>query len=214
MKRIALVVAVFFLLQSAEGASSGAETYQGISWTQVQDLREIELSEPKDWDKYIELAKQVVEKTRAEKPSVMNEVTRLNEVLPGIIEDMRKDALATGATGITVASNQDFPALDSQVGDWISEKTSSIESELQRALADIKEVDEALLFLAELAGTRERKQSVIREVVLIIAEVLRDDERRENNVPAPEGEKGKTDRLDPSAGHTPQGDPSSLFATK
>jgi hypothetical protein len=110
-----------------------------------------------------------------------------------------------------VEPEAELEQLDTAVEHWLGEKTASVERELRLAFEELKIAGKAFEPLPDLVSARERKQKVIRDVALIIVEVLKQDSE-ENGEREPDQEKGKTDRLEPSARRGT--DAVDLFATK
>jgi hypothetical protein len=97
---------------------------------------------------------------------------------------------------------------------WIAAKSGSMETEIRFVLGRIRNAERALAPVSALVEERERKQKVIAKVVAIIADLVAEQERRDNQQRDLQIDKGKTDKLEPSAVYTPIGDRRSRYAIK
>jgi hypothetical protein len=207
MSRVTLLLLFIFI----SSWTAHAKPAIAISVEQIQALRDANKQSQKVWDEYLRLQEVAIERLSIENPAVLREAAQLYERFPEIVVHMRNDALATGARGIVVEPEAELEQLDTAVEHWLGEKTASVERELRLAFEELKIAGKAFEPLPGLVSARERKQKVIRDVALIIVEVLKQDSE-ENGEQEPDQEKGKTDRLTPSAR---QGtDAVNRFATK
>jgi hypothetical protein len=166
------------------------------------------------WAEYLNLAELVIEKTRKNKPAIASEAAERYENLPAIIDELAAQARRTGGKGIEAASGAFSAELNQSIEKWIAAKSGSMETEIRFVLGRIRNAERALAPVSALVEERERKQQVIAKVVAIIADLVAEKERRDKEQRDLQIDKGKTDKLEPSAVYTPIGDRRPRYAIK
>jgi hypothetical protein len=102
-------------------------------------------------------------------------------------------------TGSLPSDDSELERLESSVDRWIGEALDPHEAELDRARSQLREAKWAVGPLLSLSAQRQRKQEVIAKIAIIIADVLRELEKREEEQRRLDKIKGKSDRMEPSA---------------
>lgn len=166
------------------------------------------------WAEYLNLAELVIENTRKDNPAIASEAAERYKNLPAIINELAAQARRTGGKGIEATSGAPSAELNQAIEKWIAAKSGSMETEIRFVLGRIRNAERALAPVSALVEERERKQKVIAKVVAIIADLVAEKQRRDKEQRDLQIDRGKTDKLEPSAVYTPIGDSRPRYAIK
>jgi hypothetical protein len=159
------------------GAAAGqSEELPQLSLAEIAMLREQSAHSPETWLAYISFAEVVIEKAMRERPGIVAQA-----------------AASNGRTERVATKSPDLAALDAAIGRWIADKTPPAQLEISLAEAQVETTLGELRPAAALMDERERKQRVVAEVIMVIAELF-SDRLRDIQI-----NKGKSDKLGPSA---------------
>jgi hypothetical protein len=161
------------------------------------------------WTRYLALQEQLIQQTLDKRPSIAAEAERKFDDLPGTLRELKQelspseekglsDELLTGSLP-SHESTTELRQIGSSVNRWIGEALDAHEVELDRARSQLRDAKSAVGPLLSLSAQRQRKQEVIAKIVIIIADVLRELERREEEQRRLDKIKGKSDRMEPTA---------------
>jgi hypothetical protein len=204
MKRFAAILAVSSLFVAKSCSTAHAETFSKLSFEHIVALRQAKSGEA--LTEYISLAQLLIEWVEENKPDIAKEAADRYLKLPGILEKLKDKARQTGAEGIEITAATGLDELDAEIGHWITDKAASMEAELRSAAANLEIAHRALVPIVTIVGERERKQKVIGDVILLIAEVLNQQGERDKERRDPEIERSKGNKLKPSATSVPKSD--------
>lgn len=212
MKRYAAILVLCSLFILKGYSTAHAETFSNLSLEHIMVLRQAAAGD--SLSEYISLAELVIEWIEKERPDIAGKAAGYYLRLPGIVEELKDGARQTGSAGIDAAPVMDFEELDAEIGRWIADKTASMKAGLRSAEANIEIAHRALAEIAGLVGIRERKQQLIADVILLIADVLGEEDGRDRELHDPEIERGKGNKLKPSAVGGPKSDRLPRYAIK
>lgn len=199
MNRFAAILALFLLFINSGYSAAHAETFSKLSFEHIVMLRQ---AKSEALTEYISLAELLIEWVEEVKPDIAKKAADRYLKLPGILQKLKDNARQTGAKGIEITAATGLDELDAEIGLWIMGKAASMEAEL-RSAANLQAARRSLEPVATLVAERERKQQVITDVILLIADVLSEPGGRDKEWRDPELERGKGNKLRPSANGVP-----------
>jgi hypothetical protein len=210
MNRLAAILALFSSVITSGYSAAYAETFSKLSFEHIVALRQATSGEA--LTEYISLAELLIEWVEEDKPDIVKTAADRYLKFPGILQKLKENARRTGAKGIEITSATGLDGLDAEIGLWITGKAASMEAE-HRSATNLEAARRSLEPVATLVAERERKQRVITDVILLIADVLNEQERSKE-WRDPEMERGKGNKLRPSATGLPKGDRPLSYAVK
>ena len=216
MNRLFLVAGLSLLLGAAHSAR--AQPFDDPELKQIRLLHQLDPFSLEAWTKYLALQEQLIEKAMTERPAIVEEANKKLENLPVAIEQMKRQLpsapeqglsgeLMTGTLPAQPRENTGTPRagelarLEASVEGWINASLAANELELRASRSDLREAASILLPLLAIAKERERKQEIVGKIVLIITDVLEELARREEEQRRLDQNRGKADKLEPSAGY-------------
>ena len=216
MSHLFLVASLSLLLSAAHSAR--AQPFDDPVLDQIRVLHELEPFSLEVWTKYMALQEQLIQQAMTERPAIVDQASKKFGSFPVILEEMKRQlplAAERGLSGeLPTGSLPDRPPanartlqarelaqLEVSVEDWISAALAANELELRASRSELHEAASILTSLIALAGERERKQEIVGKIVVIIADVLEELARREEEQNRLDQNKGKADRLEPSASY-------------
>jgi hypothetical protein len=214
-----LILAVSLCLLLIAAYSARAQPFDDPELEQIRLLHELDPFSLEVWTKYLALQEQLIQKAMTERPAIVDEANKKFENLAVTVEDMKRrlpSAAEQGLSGETVTGSlpMDQPRespgtlrggelaqLEASVEHWISAALAANELELRASRFELREAATIIPPLITIAGEREHKQEIVAKIVVIIADVLKELARREKEQRRLDQNKGKADKLEPSAGY-------------
>jgi hypothetical protein len=203
MKRFVALLTLAWL-EIAGNTAAHAETFSELSLGRIAMLRQTALAEA--WSEYVRLAEFVIEKSVKEMPVIARKAADHYQKLPGILHQLKDHARETGGRGIEITAGMGLDQLDAAIEEWITHKSASMEAELHLASTNLKIAHKAVEPISALVGERERKQQVIAQVIVLMVDVLNEQAKRDQDQRDLDLERGKRDKLEPTAIYTPMSD--------
>jgi hypothetical protein len=210
-----LVASLSLLLGAAHSAR--AQPFDDPELKQIRQLHELDPFSLEVWTKYLALQEQLIQKAMTERPAIVEQANKKFENLPVTVMEMKRQlpsAAERGLSGdlITGSLSADQPQesartlragelaqLETSVESWINAALAANELELRASRSELREAASILPPLLAIAGEREHKQEIVGKIVVIIADVLEELARREEEQRRLDHNKGKADKLEPSA---------------
>jgi hypothetical protein len=215
-----LAIAVLGVLLAIAPAAR-AQPFEDPALEQIRLLHGLSPYSLEVWTKYLALQEQLIQKAMRDQPAIVEQAEKKFENLPASLQELRRRLPATGEKGLSddlftgsllpdqqgaslgTLSGGEVAQLEASVEDWISAALSASELELRFSRSELDEAASILPPLTALAKERERKQEIIAKIVVIIADVLEELTRRQEEQQRLDRSKGKADKLEPSARHGP-----------
>jgi hypothetical protein len=211
-----LVASLSLLLGAAHSAC--AQPFDDPALDQIRVLHELDPFSLEVWTKYIALQEQLIQKAMTERPAIVDQASNKFGNLPVILEEVKRRLpsaaerglsgdLPTGSVSDRPHENartpqpRELPQLEASAEDWISAALAPNELELRASRFELRAAASILTSLIAAARERERKQKIVGKIVVIIADVLEELARREEEQKRLDQNKGKADRLEPSASY-------------
>src|SRR5215213_4531234 len=205
MNRFFLVASLSLLLCATHAAR--AQPFDDPELTQIRLLHQLDPFSLEAWTKYLALQEQLIEKATTERPAIVDQANKKFENLPVAIEEMKRQLPLTAERGLSgeLITGAPPPAdelaqLEASVEGWINASLAANELELHASRSELREAASILPPLLAMARERERKQEILGKIVVIIADVLEELARREEEQRRLDQNNGKADKLEPSAG--------------
>jgi hypothetical protein len=206
------LLAILILLLIA-APSVRAQPFDDPELEQIRLLHDLDPFSLEVWSKYLVLQEQLIKKAMTERAAIVDQANRKFENLSVTIEEMKHQlppAAEKGLSGELMTGslpagqpqdNGQLAQLEASVEDWINASLAANELKLRASRSELREAASILPSLLAIARERERKQQLFGKVVVIIAEVLEELEKREEEQRRLDQNKGKADKLEPSASH-------------
>jgi hypothetical protein len=203
VSRLFLVASLSLLLSAAHSAR--AQPFDDPELDQIRVLHELDPFSLEVWTKYIALQEQLIQKAMTERPAIVHEASRKFGNLPVVLEEMKRQLPSAAERGLSgelpTGSLPDLAQLEISVENRISAALAANQLELRASRSELREAASILTSLRAVARERERKQEIVGKIVVIIADVLEELARREEEQKRLDQNKGKADRLEPSASY-------------
>ena len=206
MNRFFLLASLSLLLGAAHAAL--AQPFDDPDLKQIRLLHQLDPFSLEAWTKYLALQEQLIEKAMTEQPAIVDQANKKLENLPVAIEEMKRQLPSTaeralsGELTIGAPTRADELAqLEASVEGWINASLAANELELHASRSELREAASILPPLLAIIRERERKQEIVGKIMVIIADVLEELARREEEQRRLDQNKGKADKLEPSAGY-------------
>jgi hypothetical protein len=213
-----LAVAILSWLLIA-APSAHAQSFDDPELEQIRLLHELDPYSLEVWTKYLTLQEQLLQKAARQQPAIVEEADKKFENLPATLHEMNRrlpSAAERGLSGdlITGSLPSDQPPVDlgilrrgelaqleASVDDWIRAALAANELELRASRSELREAASILPALNAIVRKRERKQEIVGKIMVIIVDVLEELARREEEQRRLDQNKGKADKLEPSASY-------------
>jgi hypothetical protein len=209
-----LAVAILSLLLNA-APSAHAQSFDDPELEQIRLLRELDPYSLEVWTKYLALQEQLIQKATREQPAIVEEADRKFENLPVTLQEMKRRLPAAAERGLSgdlttgslppdqlrVGLGDELAQLEASVDDWISTALTANELDLRASRSELREAASILPALNAVVKERERKQEIVGKIMVIIVDVLEELARREEEQRRLDQNKGKADKLEPSASY-------------
>ena len=201
-----LLVASFVLLFGA-AQSARAQLFDDPDLNEIRLLHELDPSSWEVWTKYLALQERLIQKAMTERPAIVDQASKKFGNLPVALEEMKRQlpsAAEKGLAGELVTGSlpeqtRELAQLEASVENWIDAALAANELELHASRSELSEAESIFASLIAVARDREHKQEIVGKIVIIIADVLEELAKREEEQRRLDQNKGKTDRLEPSA---------------
>jgi hypothetical protein len=199
--------------------SARAQPFDDPELEQIRLLHELDPYSLEVWTKYLALQEQLIQKAMREQPAIVEQADKKFENLPATLHEMKRSLpsaperglsgdLITGSLpldqsgeGFGTLRRGELAQLEASVEDWIRAALAANELELRASGSELREASSILPPLIKIAKERERKQEIVAKIVVIIADVLEELSRREEEQRRLDQNKGKADKLEPSASY-------------
>jgi len=206
MNRFFLVASLSLLLCGAHAAR--AQPFDDPELEQIRLLHQLDPFSLEAWTKYLALQEQLIEKATTERPAIVDQANKKFENLPVAIEEMKRQLPSTAErglsgeliTGAPTPRADELAQIEASVEGWINASLAANELELHASRSELREAASILPPLLAIARERQRKQEILGKIVVIIADVLEELARREEEQRRLDQNNGKADKLEPSAG--------------
>jgi hypothetical protein len=209
-----LAAAILSLLLIA-APSAHAQSFDDPELEQIRLLRELDPYSLEVWTKYLALQEQLIQKATRQQPAIVEEADRKFENLPVTLQEMKRRLPAAAERGLSgdlttgslppdqlrVGLGDELAQLEASVDDWISTALTANELDLRASRSELREAASILPALNAVVKERERKQEIVGKIMVIIADVLEELGRREEEQRRLDQNKGKADKLEPSASY-------------
>ena len=206
MNRFFLVAGLSLLLGAAHAAL--AQPFDDPELKQIRLLHQLDPFSLEAWTKYLALQEQLIEKAMTEQPAIVDQANKKLENLPVAIEEMKRQLPSTAERALSGELTMGAPTradelaqLEASVEGWINASLAANELELHASRSELREAASILPPLLAIIRERERKQEIVGKIMVIIADVLEELARREEEQRRLDQNKGKADKLEPSAGY-------------
>ena len=216
MSHFLLVASLSLLFGAAHSAR--AQTFDDPVLDQIRVLHELDPFSLEAWTKYIALQEQLIQKAMTERPAIVEQASKKFGNLPVILEEMKRQLPSAAERGLSgelpggslpdrplenarTLQPRELPQPEASAEDWISAALAANELELRASRSELHEAASILSSLIAVARERERKQEIVGKIVVIVADVLEELARREEEQKRLDQNKGKADRLEPSASY-------------
>lgn len=207
MNRFFLVAGLSLLLGAAHAAL--AQPFDDPELKQIRLLHQLDPFSLEAWTKYLALQEQLIEKAMTEQPAIVDQANKKLENLPVAIEEMKRQLPSTAeralsgelTIGAPTSRAAELAQLEASVEGWINASLAANELELHASRSELREAASILPPLLAIIRERERKQEIVGKIMVIIADVLEELARREEEQRRLDQNKGKADKLEPSAGY-------------
>jgi hypothetical protein len=216
VSRLFLIASLSLLLSAAHSAR--AQPFDDPVLDQIRVLHELDPFSLEVWTKYIALQEQLIQKAMTERPAIVHQASRKFGNLPVILEEMKRQLPSAAERGLSgelptgslldrppgnarTLQTSELAQLEISVENRISAALAANQLELRASRSELREAASILTSLIAAARERERKQEIVGKIVVIIADVLEELARREEEQKRLDQNKGKADRLEPSASH-------------
>jgi hypothetical protein len=206
MNRFLPVASLSLLLGAAHAAL--AQPFDDPELKQIRLLHQLDPFSLEAWTKYLALQEQLIEKAMTEQPAIVDQANKKLENLPVAIEEMKRQLPSTAERALSGELTMGAPTradelaqLEASVEGWINASLAANELELHASRSELREAASILPPLLAIIRERERKQEIVGKIMVIIADVLEELARREEEQRRLDQNKGKADKLEPSAGY-------------
>jgi hypothetical protein len=206
MNRFFPVASLSLLLGAAHAAL--AQPFDDPELKQIRLLHQLDPFSLEAWTKYLALQEQLIEKAMTEQPAIVDQANKKLENLPVAIEEMKRQLPSTAERALSGELTMGAPTradelaqLEASVEGWINASLAANELELHASRSELREAASILPPLLAIIRERERKQEIVGKIMVIIADVLEELARREEEQRRLDQNKGKADKLEPSAGY-------------
>jgi hypothetical protein len=198
-----------------------AQPFDDSALEQIRFLHGLDPYSLEVWTKYLALQEQLIQKAMREQPAIVEEAEKNFQDLPATFQELRRRISSAAEKGLSgglftgslpsdesaeilgILSGGELPRLEASIEGWIGGALAANEFQLRSSRLELHEAASILPPLIALARERERKQEIVGKIVIIIADVLEELARREQEQRKLDKNKGKADRLEPSAGYGP-----------
>jgi hypothetical protein len=217
MNRFLLIAGLSLLLGAVNSAR--AQPFDDPELKQIRLLHELDPFSLEAWTKYLALQEQLIEQAMREHPDIVEQANKKFENLPIAVEEMKRQLPSAAEQGLSgelltgslpadqprekagTARAGELAQLETSLEGWINASLAAHELELRALRSELREAASILPPLLAVAKERGRKQEIVGKIVVIIADVLEELARREEEQRRLDRNKGKSDKLEPSAGY-------------
>jgi hypothetical protein len=206
MNRFLPVASLSLLLGAAHAAL--AQPFDDPELKQIRLLHQLDPFSLEAWTKYLALQEQLIEKAMTEQPAIVDQANKKLENLPVAIEEMKRQLPSTAERALSGELTMGAPTradelaqLEASVEGWINASLAANKLELHASRSELREAASILPPLLAIIRERERKQEIVGKIMVIITDVLEELARREEEQRRLDQNKGKADKLEPSAGY-------------
>jgi hypothetical protein len=217
MNRFFLVASLSLLLSAAHSAR--AQPFDDPELKQIRLLHQLDPFSLESWTKYLALQEQLIAKAMTERPAIVGQANKKLENLPVTLEEMKRQLPSAAERGLSgelmtgslpadqsresarMPQARELAQLEASVEGWINASLAANELELRASRSELREAASILPPLLAITRERERKQEIVGKIVVIIADVLEELARREEEQRRLDQNKGKADKLEPSASY-------------